>query len=152
MTTLLDIPSLKNKIFTLLARREYSRAELFHRLKNQAESTVLLNDLLDEMAREGYQSDQRFTESFVRQRIAQCWGPKRIYYELSQKGISKENVTQVLETMSPDWNQLALELLNKRFKEVEGENQKETAKRMRYLLNHGFNYDNAKYALDYKNE
>lgn len=147
MKTPLDPQSLKNRIFTLLARREYSRAELMQRLKPKAQSISELEAVLDTMAQDGYQSDQRFTESFVRQRINQCWGPKRIVYELQQKGISRSMIEDVLEKMSPDWDELAAELAHKRFDKHQSIDTKEQAKQMRYMLNQGFSYDQVKGAL-----
>ena len=148
MNTPLDAQSIRNKIISLLARREHSRAELHQRLKSQAESIELLNEVLDRMAQDGYQSDQRFTESFIRQRVSQYWGPKRIVFELSQKGISKAMIDQVMEAMDPNWRDLAVGLAKKRFDNSIKPVPKEQAKRLRYLLNHGFSYDDAKNALD----
>lgn len=144
MNTLLDAQSIKNKIISLLARREYSRAELYQRLKSQSQSIELLNQVLDSMAQNGYQSDQRFAESFIRQRISQYWGPKRIVFELSQKGISKTMIDQMLDEMEPDWSELAQVLANKRFDPSQKLTPKEQAKQVRYLLNHGFSYDDIK--------
>ncbi|MCD8512763.1 MAG: hypothetical protein LRY63_04795 [Nitrincola sp.] len=53
MKTPLDTPSLRNKVISLLARREYSRAELYQRFKDQVESTQLLNEELDRLAENG---------------------------------------------------------------------------------------------------
>lgn len=147
MKSPLDTQSLKNRIISLLARREYSRAELFQRLKLQAESIDILDTVLDALAQDGYQSDLRFTESFVRQRLSQCWGPKRIIYELKQKGIASSMIDHVLEDMSPDWNDLARRLAAKRFDKAQPQDIKERAKQTRYMLNQGFSYDHIQYAL-----
>ena len=147
MKTPLDTPSLRNKVISLLARREYSRAELYQRFKDQVESTQLLNEELDRLAENGYQSDQRFAESFVRQRVSQYWGQKRITYELQQKGIPKDLILRILEEMEVNWADLAKELAIKRFNQSVPTSQKEQSRRFRYLLNHGFDYEEAKNAL-----
>ncbi|TVQ69024.1 MAG: regulatory protein RecX [Oceanospirillales bacterium] len=147
MNTPLDAQSIRNKIISLLARREYSRAELYQRLQSQAESLEILNEVLDRMSQDGYQSDRRFTESFIRQRISQYWGPKRIVFELSQKGIPKTMIDQVFDEMEPDWSELAVALAKKRFDTSKKLAPKEQAKQVRYLLNHGFSYDDVKNAL-----
>lgn len=147
MKTLLDEKSLKNRIIGLLARREYSRVELTHRLKPLAESEILLASVLDALAKDGYQSDLRYTQSFIRQRVSQFWGPKRIVYELKQKGIATSMIDLVLEEMSPEWNALAYELATKRIDRTRSLDLKERAKQTRYMLNQGFSYDHVDYAL-----
>ncbi|KGK42991.1 hypothetical protein LH51_03135 [Nitrincola sp. A-D6] len=147
MKPLLDQQALKNKVIAFLARREYSRAELTLRLKSKAESAQILEDVLDELEAAGYQSDRRFTEMFIRNRLGQFWGAERIRYELRQKGICQSLVVELLEEQSPDWNGLARALVEKRYGETQPADLKEQAKRLRYLVNHGFSYDQAQRAL-----
>lgn len=143
----LDRQALKNKVITFLARREYSRAELATRLKFQAESPQILEDILDELEMAGYQSDRRFTEMFIRNRLGQFWGAERIRYELRQKGICQSLIVELLEGHSPDWDALAAALVEKRYGEMQAVDLKEHSKRLRYLVNHGFSYDQARKAL-----
>ncbi|QEW07684.1 regulatory protein RecX [Nitrincola iocasae] len=147
MKSPLDRQALKNKVITFLARREYSRAELVLRLKSKAESPDILEDVLDELEAAGYQSDRRFAEIFIRNRLSQCWGLERIRYELRQKGICPSLTAEVLQEQSPDWDLLARTLVEKRFGETLAADLKEQARRLRYLVNHGFSYDQAQRAL-----
>lgn len=147
MKTPLDAAALKNRVIGLLARREYSRLELTQRLRQQAVSLSILNDVLDALEQDGYLSDQRCAESFIRQRLSQYWGPKRIRYELQQKGIPASLINRLLEEADPDWDALALSLAAKRFDLSDRADIKEQARRLRYLVNHGFSYDQAQRAL-----
>lgn len=147
MKPLLDRQALKNKVFAFLARREYSRAELVLRLKSKAESPNILADVLDELEASGYQSDRRFADMFIRNRLGQYCGAERIRYELRQKGICQALVAELLEEQSPDWDMLARTLVHKRFGETLAADLNEQAKRLRYLVNHGFSYDQAQRAL-----
>ncbi|WP_417581741.1 regulatory protein RecX [Nitrincola sp.] len=147
MKPLLDRQALKNKVIAFLARREYSRAELVLRLKSKSESPDVLENVLDELEASGYQSDRRFAEMFIRNRLGQCWGGERIRYELRQKGICKSLTSELLQEQSPDWDLLARTLVEKRFGETLAVDLKEQAKRLRYLVNHGFSYDQAQRAL-----
>ena len=149
----LDEKSLNQKAIYLLSRREYSRTELFQRLEKYAVSLEILNLVLDSLVLNGYQSDKRFTDSFVRQRVQRYWGPKRIEYELVQKGISKSLIDETFAQMSPDWIEIARALARKRFSNSHASSSaKEYAKQTRYMLNHGFNYDQIKTALDFEFE
>ncbi|RAU17142.1 hypothetical protein DN062_14640 [Nitrincola tibetensis] len=147
MSSELNAQELRYKIISLLARREYSRAELSKRLQSQTSDIHLLNSVLDQLAEDGYQSDYRFTEMFIRNRLGQYYGEARIRYELRQKGIEEELVDSILGAFEPDWYELAKTLANKRFTLTENLPAKDYAKCMRYLLNHGFSYDQAREGL-----
>ncbi len=73
----------------LLSRREFSRHELYQKLIVRTSSDTYLLELLDQLAESGYQSDQRFTESFLRSRINRGLGQMRIERELKEKGIDQ---------------------------------------------------------------
>lgn len=143
----LDAPAIRYKAMTLLSRREYSRYELYQKLKSQAVSIAVLNEELDRLQDDGYQNDQRFAESFVRQRVSQYWGPKRIVYELQQKGLSKSLINQVMQEMEVDWQELANALMAKKIAVKQPLSPQEQAKWLRFLLNHGFDYDVVRQAL-----
>ena len=49
----------------LLSRREYSLHELFQKLEPRSKSETQVHNLLEKLVEAGYQSDQRFAESFL---------------------------------------------------------------------------------------
>ena len=57
--------SLRARAVGLLSRREHSRVELARKLSTHAQSPEELNALLDALAKEGWQSDERFVQGFV---------------------------------------------------------------------------------------
>lgn len=59
----------------LLAKREHSRKELQTKLAKKCPQPELMEQLLDELSAKGLQSDQRFTERFVQQKISKGNGP-----------------------------------------------------------------------------
>lgn len=62
--TELSESELRVAAINLLSRREYSRHELYQKLVARTSSETYLLQLLDHLIESGYQSDQRFTESF----------------------------------------------------------------------------------------
>ncbi|MCP1316121.1 regulatory protein RecX, partial [Halomonas sp. 707D7] len=74
----------------LLARREYSRAELFDRLVKKSFEADDIQTCLDALEEQGLQSDARFAESFVRTRILRGQGVIRIKQELRLRGVNGE--------------------------------------------------------------
>ena len=95
----------------LLARREYSRAELAQRLALRAHAPDVVTACLDELAESGLQSDQRFTESFLRSRVMRGQGPLKIRGELERRGIERDLIATTLSTAEQvgevDWYALA---------------------------------------------
>ncbi|MGM8931825.1 regulatory protein RecX [Salinicola halophyticus] len=129
-----------------LARREYSRVELESRLHAKGVESEEIRATLDDLARDGLQSDARFAEVFVRSRVARGQGPVRIRVDLGQRGISEPLMTLAFETESPDWQALACQALAKRFDDP-GATPRERAKRERFLAGRGFEFDDVRHAM-----
>jgi regulatory protein len=76
----------------LLTRREHSTKELSDKLKQKGFPQEEISDVIESCQRLNLQSDQRFTEHYVRWRIRQGYGPLKISHELRVRGIGKKNV------------------------------------------------------------
>lgn len=122
----------------LLARREYSRRELMERLhrKHPDESPEVLAEVIDGLAEDGLQSDERFAESYIRLRVSRGQGPRKIAWELLQRGIPDSQSGPLLEEF--DWPSLALEVLIKKFGYTEPQDLREKARMVRFLEQRGF--------------
>ncbi|MBT00787.1 MAG: hypothetical protein CMI01_19305 [Oceanospirillaceae bacterium] len=138
----------REAVVRLLARREYSRRELESRLEKRVDDKGVLQAVLDDVIDKGYQSDQRMAEMFLRQRVSQGYGERRIRYDLNTKGVSEALVSEALAAAAVDWFEVAREHAVRRYGEGPPADHKERAKRMRHLLGRGFGYDEVKYALD----
>ena len=134
----------------LLARREYSRAELASRLERKDVPADEIDACLNALAEQGLQSDTRFAESFIRSRIFRGQGVRRIESELRQRGVDSATyaaaLAEVVAQEEVDWFELACEALSRRFS-TPGDSPKERAKRERFLANRGFDFDQIRYAL-----
>ena len=86
--------SLRARAVGLLSRREHSRVELSRKLSAHAQSPEELSTLLDALAKEGWQSDERFVQGFVHRKAGQQ-GLVKIIQELTQQGIDATQVAQV---------------------------------------------------------
>lgn len=138
-------PSLKARAVSYLARREYSRSELRQKLKiylSDSETEDDLDELLDELLRKGYLSDERFARSRVRVRSAR-YGNARIAYELKSNGISSDLIDQALNEVGGSEFERARTLWFKKFGK-QPEDFKERGKQMRYLLARGFSMEVAR--------
>ena len=73
----------------LLARRSYSRAELLEKFERKyIPNEEVFKKVFDKLEKLKLQSDESFTESFVRSHAD--WGARRISLELKRRGIDEE--------------------------------------------------------------
>ena len=123
-----------------LARREYSRKELKQRLLQKEYSYSLVEAVLEKLTQNGYQSDERFTEMFIRSKVSGGDGPFKIKMALREKGICESLALVVLDAQNIDWREQAKKLKEKRFG-LGCESHAELAKQIRYLKNKGYYQD-----------
>lgn len=142
---------IRTYLFDLLARREYTKSQLMQKLRKREADMLLAEQLLESFERDGYQSDQRFVESQVRQRIEMGQGRRKIEFELRQKGISPDLADSVLEQHDVGAEKRALEYLRKRYGREAAVDPKEKAKRFRHMVGRGYSFDEINYALRHQN-
>ena len=105
----------RKKAMDYLARREHSHDELYHKMEKAGfESNVAL-DAIEQLQKDGLQSDRRFVDAFVLSRISQGKGPVRIRAELSQRGIREAMIQEVLTETEQDWYALAKDIRVRKF-------------------------------------
>jgi regulatory protein len=125
----------------LLTRREHSQFELRNKLKSKGHSEHMINGVLQELAKENLQSDERFAENFIRSRANHGFGPIRIGLELRERGITKDMINELVDKNNDKWKTKAMEIKQKKFG-----NQKEYIKQARFLQYKGFTHEQIKYA------
>lgn len=134
----------------LLARREYSRAELTSRLAAKGHPPDAVTECLDALAEQNLQSDARFAEHFIRARIGRGQGPLRILADLGARGITGAHARTALADYerdeSVDWYPLACETLSRRFSPP-GDSPRDRARRERFLAGRGFDFDQVRHAM-----
>lgn len=147
-----DYRTLYNKAIELLARREHSRLELRRKLASYSVSgktggdPSLLSNVLDALVDNGYQSDERFAEAYVRSRLRKGFGLQRIGMELGQRGINEDMATVALTTYvnndSDDLNSedIIFNAWQKKFG-LPPQDLKERGKQQRFLYYRGFSSD-----------
>jgi len=144
---------IRRAAINLLARREYSRAELVSRLQRRFGIGSPVDAVVAQLSSEGLQDDIRFAKCFVRYRLQQGKGPRRILQDLQAKGISgaaqfvKERVDENAEILESDvsapvisWLEQAREVHDKRFGTGAPTDASEYGKRQRFLLYRGFDH------------
>ncbi|MDN3517967.1 regulatory protein RecX [Aquisalimonas lutea] len=132
----------------LLARREHASRELAQKLARRGFSGDVVNDVVDRLFREGYLSDDRFTEAFVRQRCEQGQGPLKIIAALAERGIDEALARQYLDRQDVDWIEQARLARSRRFGENLPADRREWARQARFLASRGFSSEQVYRVLD----
>lgn len=127
------------RAIALLARREYSKLELRQKLINRGYKPSEVEALIMLLADQGLQSDERYTEALIRQRITSGFGPHRILAELKNRGISDSLVDQYLPQDDAFWWDILSRFCEKKY-QLRGLNltEKNSVRLFRFLMQRGF--------------
>ncbi|MCP5161793.1 MAG: regulatory protein RecX [Hahellaceae bacterium] len=155
---------LRAKALTIVSGREVSRFMLKRKLlewctkrpskfsadveADRAFENECIDVLLNEFEASGFVSDHRFAEIYLRTRGEQNYGPRRIAYELAQKGVPSSLVSELLENADQDWIGVALRAKRKKFGRLSTCSLKDRSKVIRHLMARGFEMGDALAALE----
>ena len=145
----LDEPACTRAALELLARREHSRRELTQKLAKRGFPDGVIASALDELERTGSLANARFTDSFVRSRIAKGQGPQRIRAELAQRGIADADADDGLRSAEVDWLAAIRAVRVKRFGPELPRDYAERARQARFLQYRGFGMAEIRAALEF---
>ncbi|NQZ83081.1 MAG: regulatory protein RecX [Colwellia sp.] len=125
----------------LLSRREHSSKEIYQKLALRGYEQIDVAPVIDYLLEKNYLSHERFAESVFRNRVSRGYGWRYIKNELNQKGIDSIQISELNNNQEIDWY-IQVELAyNKRFDSSADLDQKDKAKRVRFLQYRGFSTD-----------
>jgi regulatory protein len=124
----------------LLARREHSSYELQQKLLQRFPSASdTIPPVLTRLIDEGYQSDSRYVEMYVRSRLNKGYGLQRLRQELRLRGINNQLIEAAFAQTSADGKhaESLLHLWRKKFKCLPRD-PKEKSRQINFLRYRGF--------------
>ena len=127
---------LRSYAFALLTRRDYSQAELVAKLNQYAINPEEVAKLVEELAQQNYQSDQRVAELTLASQLRKGKGLQRIKQALKAKQLDSDLITEELQDV--DWLNQAYQLKLKKFGQEVATDPKIKAKQIRFLQYRGF--------------
>ena len=137
----LTAAQLKTRAVRWLAAREHTRGELARKLKPYTDNPGDIETVLDDLEREGWQSDARYVQSFQRVKAVRQ-GNALIAQGLRQKGVDAELIAQTLEQLKDTEFERARVVWDKKFGHVGiSREPKEKARQARFLASRGFASD-----------
>ncbi len=134
----MTITGLYERAVALLARREHSRLELKRKLlaRGYVESEVVA--VIQRLVDEGLQSDERFAQAYIRNRINLGYGPRYITQELQLRGVHSDTVAQNLNYDEVFWFKMLAKVWQKKYHDSLMRDARFYAAQTRFLLQRGF--------------
>ncbi|MCF8362431.1 MAG: RecX family transcriptional regulator [Prolixibacteraceae bacterium] len=139
-----------SKCMALCSKSEKCISDIRNKLEKwqlpDGETQIIIDSLIDEK----FIDEQRFAESFVRDKFRfNYWGKIKITYHLKAKGISSADIAHAMQEINEEEYFITLkELLTQKNKSVKAETDYERkAKLIRFAQGRGFDYDMINKAL-----
>lgn len=122
----------------LLGDREHSRLELRRKLQRRGFAAEPVEGVLEALARQGLQSDQRFVEAYIAGRVEHGSGPLRLRAELRERGLDEPLIERQLAAYAEQWPELLRRVHDAKYGRQPPADRRELAKRARFLEYRGF--------------
>lgn len=132
------------------SKQEYCRSDVFRKAVEALEGDrVSASELVASLVEDKFVDDLRYATAFARDKAhLSGWGPAKISYLLSGKGIAKEDIRRALEEIDPDvLSRKMRSVLESKRKLLRGDPQ-EKLKLLKFALSRGYSYESVSQALD----
>ncbi len=139
-------PSLKARAVAYLSRREHSRQELRRKLSAWCDDPAAIEAVLDELAREHWQSDQRYAQAYAH-RAAARQGAQRILGALRQQGLADDELAGLRDSLRATEADRARAVWQRKFGQPPAD-PREYARQYRFMAGRGFSADCIRRLLD----
>lgn len=153
-TSTTDVPVLRRAAMDWLARREHSYHELTQKLlaKFPDSDSALVDTVIARLREQNLQSDERFTEAYVRYRKSRGFAYLHIKSDLVQRRVPLPVINAYLYEDDSDWHAIALDLVERRTgEEVKlAFGSKQHRRLARFLQSRGFSQQETHRALTLK--
>lgn len=137
-------PQALNRVAAYCSRAEQSEFAVRKKLVAWELSDDAIKRIIDRLKKEKYLDDDRFTRSFVNDKLNfNKWGRTKIIYELKKKNISASVYMPILEELSGDeFEKQLMHILSVKIKSVKGKNDYDKkTKLIRFALGRGYSMD-----------
>ena len=141
MKSLIKDQDIRKKILDLLSRREHSKYELVLKLKRRVDSSDKLLKEIDKLSDQNLQSDERFSESYIRSRYNSGFGPSRIKYDLSKRRVAESIINDAFRDIDLNWLEKLKKENIKKYGNENPKNMQELSKRTKFFVQRGFDQE-----------
>lgn len=140
----------------ICSAREYCRRDILEKVKkrmagkmDEEAARAQACEMVDELEKEGYLSEERYAGAFARDKAGIAgWGPLKIRQALQLKGVSKEAITNAMESIDAAKTDDRLrKSLETKYKLLRDDPQVKI-KLLKFALSRGFEYPQAVSAVN----
>ena len=137
---------IKQKAFRLLGRRQHATSELRRKLWQRNYEQKLIDEVIDELRKNGYLNDGEFIREFVAEKSkSKKWSSNKIKSELLRKGIDQKLIESSFEQIPKSEEfENAFRLGQKKYNTLikRSEDKRELKQKLSaYLYSRGFDYE-----------
>lgn len=135
-----------SKLEAQCSKREYCTADIYQKALAKLEGDrEAAEEIVAALEADNFVSDLRYASAFAREKASLTgWGPVKIRFALSAKGIARETIDEALAEIEPEKAEARLErLLETKRKSLEGDPQIKL-KLLKFALSRGYDYDTVK--------
>ena len=132
-----------NRLAQLCSRREYCSRGVLDLLRRKGVGEKDAEAVLERLRAERYVDDARYARAFARDKaLLAGWGPRKIAYALSLKGIPEDVVQAALAEVGEDERYRRMEeVIRVKWRSVKAVTpQERRAKVLRFALSRGYDY------------
>ena len=141
MKSFIKDQDIRKKILDLLSRREHSKYELVLKLERRVDSSDKLLKEIDKLSDQNLQSDERFSESYIRSRYNSGFGPSRIKYDLSKRRVAESIINDAFREIDLNWGEKLKKENIKKYGNENPKNMQELSKRTKFFVQRGFDQE-----------
>lgn len=132
----------KQRAIKLLTARDRSEFEVKERLIKQGFDKEAADDAIMELKAMGYINDRLFAHKYVSDRLKlKPKSKKALAYELCQKGIESELITEVVNEYELDESSIAYRIARKKYGKYDAADPEVQRKIASFLSHRGFSYE-----------
>lgn len=141
MKSLIKDQDIRKKILDLLSRREHSKYELVLKLERRVDSSDKLLKEIDKISDQNLQSDERFSESYIRSRYNSGFGPSRIKYDLVKRRVAESIINDAFRDIDLNWLEKLKKENIKKYGNENPKNMQELSRRTKFFVQRGFDQE-----------
>jgi regulatory protein len=144
---------IKQRAFRLLGRRQHASNELSRKLWNKDYEQKLIDEVIEDLKKNGYLNDSDFIRAFVAEKSkTKNWSSKKIKGELIKRGLTSKIIDEALNDQPREADiENAMKLAKKKYEVLLKRNLERKDLRNKlsaYLFSKGFEYDLIKGVCD----
>lgn len=123
-----------------ISLKDRTTKEIYNKLEDKGYGEDEINTAIEKLLYYRYLDDKKYAFSYIKSNIDKK-GIRLITSELMAKGVDKQDILEVLEEIDVDEASTVKEIYNRRFVDMDINDQRQRRKVVSYFLRRGFTYD-----------